>query len=177
MEAINRKTCWVIGARTATALLLSGTLLALCGSRGALAEEKPAPGPLAGTTWRLVEFQSMDDAIGTTRPDNPSKYTMRLNGDGTVALRLNCNSASGSWSAEPASDRVSGRFMFGPLAATRALCPSPSMDQLVAKQAEYVRSYLLRDGRLYLSLLADGGILVWELTFDQGIPLPLEPRH
>jgi hypothetical protein len=32
----------------------------------------------------------------------------------------------------------------------------------VRAQAPYVRGYLLKDGRLYLSLLADGGILAWE---------------
>jgi heat shock protein HslJ len=172
---MQQKSHGVIGVRMVALIILSATLMALCRVPGALAAEKPAPGPLAGTMWRLVEFQSMDDATGTTRPDNPSKYTMRLNDDGTVALRLNCNSARGSWSAEPGSDRASGRFTFGSLAATRSLCPRPSMDQLVTAQAEYVRSYLLRDGRLYLSLLADGGIFVWELTFDQGIPL--EPQH
>ena len=29
-------------------------------------------------------------------------------------------------------------------------------------QAGFVRSFVLREGRLYLSLMADGGILVWE---------------
>jgi hypothetical protein len=29
-------------------------------------------------------------------------------------------------------------------------------------QAEYLRSYLLTDGKLYLSLMADGGIYAWE---------------
>ena len=48
-----------------------------------------APSPLAGTSWRLVEFQSMDDAQGTTRPADPSLYTMQLNTDGSVAMRLN----------------------------------------------------------------------------------------
>lgn len=118
--------------------------------------------PLAGTSWRLVEFQSMDDAIGTTRPDDPSLYTMTLNDDGTVALRLNCNRASGTWSAGPAADGTSGAFTFGPLAMTRAFCPPPSMDQSIAMQAGFVRSFLLRESRLYLSLMADGGILVWE---------------
>ena len=93
----------------------------------------------------------------------PSLYTMRLNADGSVALRLNCNSATGTWSAEAAgSDPSSGRFEFGPLAATMALCPPPSLDEQVTKQAPYFRSYLLNEGRLYLSLMADGGIFVWE---------------
>ena len=40
--------------------------------------------PLADTDWRLVEVQSMSDAVSAAQPDDPSLYTMRLNGDGTV---------------------------------------------------------------------------------------------
>lgn len=136
-------------------------------SAAAPAPESPRPvastSPLADTEWRLLEIQSMDDAIGTKRPQDPSAYTMRLKADGTVAMRLNCNSATGTWSAEAArQDSSSGRFEFGPLAGTLAVCPAPSLDEQVAAQATYVRSYLLKDGRLYLSLFADGGIFVWE---------------
>jgi hypothetical protein len=42
------------------------------------------------------------------------------------------------------------------------------MDERVTSQAPYVRSYLLKDGKLYLSLMADGGIFEWE-------PLPSAP--
>jgi heat shock protein HslJ len=122
--------------------------------------------PLAGTAWHLVEFQSMDDATGTVRPDDPSLYTMRLSRDGTVTMQLNCNRARGTWSVEPGSDTVSGRFKFGSLAATRALCPPPSMDESIMAQSKFVRSYLLKDGKLHLSLMADGGIYVW--TPDTG---------
>ena len=118
--------------------------------------------PLDDTEWRLVEFQSMDDSIGTVKPNDPSLYTMRLNGDGTVNMRLNCNRANGTWSAEPSSDGTSGRFEFGPLAGTRALCPPPSMDEQVMAHSKWVRSFFLKDGNLYLSLMADGGIYAWE---------------
>jgi heat shock protein HslJ len=118
--------------------------------------------PLADTDWYLVDFQSMDDASGTTAPEDPFLYTMRLNADGTVNMRLNCNRANGSWTIDPSADISNGHFEFGPLAATRALCPPPSMDELVAAQAEYVRGYFLKGSRLYLSLMADGGIFVWE---------------
>jgi heat shock protein HslJ len=156
---------------------LTGRLLACLG----MAAFTPWPGPpstraagtrdqaasksvsaLADTRWRLVEFQSMDDAQGTTRPADRSLYTMRLNGDGTVAMRLDCNRATGTWSAEPTGDGTSGRYEFGPLAATRALCPPRTMEESILKQAGYIRSYLLKDGRLYLSLMADGGIYAWE---------------
>jgi heat shock protein HslJ len=163
----------------AAAALLAGIVLAGCSApaekaAAPAASPAPAPGaadtpkpaaagtPLAGTAWRLVEIQSMDDAIGTTRVADPALYTMRLNPDGSVAFRLNCNSASGTWTAESGPEPSSGRFEFGPLAATMALCPPPSVDEQVSKQAPYFRSYLLKDGRLYLSLMADGGIFVWE---------------
>ena len=132
-----------------------------------------APGPLARTEWRLLEFQSMDDAQGTTRPEDPSLYTLRLNADGTVNMRLNCNRANGTWSAEPGADPSNGSFRFGPLAMTRALCPPPSMDEQIASQSQYIRGYLLRNGRLHLSLMADGGIYSWE-PMDE-VPFQTEP--
>jgi heat shock protein HslJ len=142
--------------------LVVGALSLFIAAAGAVARgAEGAAAPLAGTQWRLVEFQSMDDTKGTTRPSDGTLYTMWLHGDGTVTMQLNCNRAMGKWSANPSSDAASGRFEFGPLAATRALCPPPSMDESIVAQSAYVRSYLLKDGRLYLSLMADGGIYVW----------------
>jgi heat shock protein HslJ len=120
----------------------------------------PAAAALAGSNWRLVEFRSSDDAIGVIRPDDPAKYTMSLASEGRVSMRLNCNRANGPWSAK-ASSQDSGSFTFGSLAMTRALCPPPSLDQQIARDAGHVRSYLLRGGNLYLNLMADGGTYVW----------------
>ena len=116
---------------------------------------------LAGTEWRLLYFESMDDAIGRAKPEASQTYTMRLNEDGTVNMTLNCNRANGEWTVEPAADEVSGRFKFGPLASTKALCPPPSMDERVVADAQHVAGFLLRDGNLYLSLMADAGIYAW----------------
>ncbi len=175
------------GSWSATLLAAVGGVLTACAGScspspappqvAQLAGQTPASppssgNPLAGTDWTLVEIQSMDDAIGTTRPADPSQYSMRLDADGTVHMRLNCNVATGSWSSQPGPEPSSGRFAFGPLAMTRALCPPPSLDEQVAAQAEYVRSYLLRDDRLYLSLMADGGIYVWE---PAGAEVPPDP--
>jgi len=118
--------------------------------------------PIAGTRWQLVEIQSMDDAIGTTRPDDPTLYTLAFGADGQAAMRLNCNRATGSWQATPSGDGASGGLAFGPLAATQALCPPPSLDERVARDMAFVRGYLLRDGRLALSLEADAAIYLWE---------------
>jgi len=117
---------------------------------------------LAGTRWRLVEIQSMDDAIGTTRPSDRNLYTLDLGDDGRAALRLDCNRGVGPWVAKPVANGAEGGFSIGPLAMTRALCPPPSLDERIARDMGYVRSFLLKDGRLYLSLMADGGIYAWE---------------
>ena len=119
---------------------------------------------LGGTEWQLVKFQSMSDEIGIIRLDDASVFTMRLNTDGTVNMRLDCNRANGTWSSSSSDGGDGGTFTFGLLASTRALCPPPNLDERITRDAEYVRSYVLRDERLYLSLMADGGIYVWELS-------------
>ena len=118
----------------------------------------------------------MDDAIGTSKPENPARYTMRLNADGTVHMRLNCNRANGTWKADAAPGGSSGSFTFGPLAATRALCPPPSLDEQVTRQAQFIRSYLLKDGKLHLSLMADGGIWTWEPHTGEPFETTPDPR-
>lgn len=118
--------------------------------------------PLAGTSWRLVEFQSMDDAQGTRRPTNPDAYTMTLGADGRAAFQLDCNRGTGTWQATRAADGVSGSISFGPVAATRMLCPPGGMGDMLARETAHLRGWLLRDGRLALSLEADGGVYLWE---------------
>ena len=56
------------------------------------------------------------------------------------------------------AESASGALEFAPIATTRMMCPSGSHDQKVMRDLPYVRSYLLKDGKLYLFLMADGGI-------------------
>ena len=118
-----------------------------------------AQNALEDSHWQLVEFQSMNDS--SSSPDQAS-YTMHLKGDGTVAMDINCNKATGTWSAKPSSDPSNGQFEFGPLAITNMACPDPGMDAILTNQTKYIRGYMLKDDRLYLSLMADGGIFIWE---------------
>lgn len=145
-----------------TRLCVALVVVWMMGTAGGGAAFADGENPLVGTRWQLVEFISMDDAQGVTRPADPSSYTMELREDGKAYLRLNCNLAKGEWGAEPAGEGSSGTFTLKNLAMTRAACPPPSMDTFIALQAEYIRSYLLRDGMLHLSLMADGGIFTWK---------------
>ncbi len=139
------------------ALLVAGVLAAI----GNAVEGPPAGAALAGSAWELVAIQSMDDAQGTLRIADPAAFTLQLGTDGRAALMLDCNRGTASWQATPAGDGNSGQFAFGPVAGTRALCPPPHLDECIVRDLAYVRGYLLRDGKLYLSLMADGGIYEW----------------
>ena len=109
----------------------------------------------------------MDDSQGTTRIEDPSGFTIEFGREGQATLRLDCNTGQGSWRARAATADT-GSLEFGPIAATRALCPSPRLDERVVRDLGYERSYLLRDGRLFMSLMADGGICEWSR---------IDPRH
>ena len=107
--------------------------------------------PLAGTAWQLVKFTGGDDT--TLTPPTPTRYTIAFGDDGRMAVRLDCNRGSGTWKSDGKAT-----LEFGPLALTRAMCPPGSLHDQIARQWTYVRSYVRKDGRLFLSLMADGGI-------------------
>lgn len=64
--------------------------------------------------------------------------------------------------ARPMSPYVTNQLKFGPMALTRALCAPGSLHDRIVKQLPLVRSYVIRNGHLYLSLMADGGIYEFE---------------
>ena len=145
------------GDRMQNGLAAIAALLAGCASPGV----QPPAAPLAGTAWQLVAIQSMDDAQGTTRITEPARFTLTFGKNGQATLQLDCNRGMGDFKAEPSADGTSGAISFGPIAATRALCPPPHLDERVARDMAYVRGYLLKDGKLYLTLMADGGTYEW----------------
>jgi para-nitrobenzyl esterase len=129
-------------------------------TEGQAAGAPPAPRPpveatLEQTTWRLVRFEGGDGAVLT--PDDRNKYTIQFAAGGQLTAGIDCNRGKGTWTST-----APGHLEFGPLALTRAQCPEGSLHDQIVKQWPYVRSYVLRDGRLYLSLMADGGIYEFE---------------
>lgn len=116
---------------------------------------------LDGTAWELVAIQSMDDVQGTTRIAKPETFTVCFAVDGRASFRIDCNRGTTTWKITPSQESSSGSLEFGLLAMTRAMCPHGSQDQRVLRDLPHVRSYMLKDGKLYLSLMADGGIYEW----------------
>ena len=113
------------------------------------------PVGLGGTAWQLVKFQGSDGK--TLAPDDSAKYTIEFFADGSVAMRIDCNRGRGSWkSARPS------QLEFGPMAVTRVACPPAPLEERFARDMGYVRSYVVRNQRLFLALMADGGTYEFE---------------
>ena len=102
-----------------------------------------------------MQFQGSDDT--TLTPDDPTKYRVTFEADNQVRLQVDCNQGQGSWSSsEP------NQLELSELALTRAICPPGSLHDRIVQDWTAVRSYVIEDNHLFLSLMADGGIYEFE---------------
>lgn len=109
-----------------------------------------ASNALAGTSWKLVKFQTGDDA--TLVPDDGSKYTITFGSNGRVTSRVDCNRGSSTWRSARANE-----LQFGSWSMTRAKCPPGSLHDKIVTEGANVRSYYIKDGHLFLSGMSAGG--------------------
>jgi len=124
-------------------------------------EQPSVESAVLGRTWQLVSIASMDDREFI--PDDASVYTLRMEADGIARLQADCNRAMGAWeSSRP------GKLQFGLLATTKALCPPGSLSDRYLEQFQGVRSYVTKNGHLFLATLADGSIIEFE---PLGVPM------
>ncbi|WGL15912.1 META domain-containing protein [Microbulbifer bruguierae] len=119
-------------------------------------------GVLEDTAWRLSEFRSMNDGVGSLRPDTPVSVQIRFGADGTATMQLDCNRGSAQWRLKPSADPSNGQIELSQVAATLAACGGHNLGGKFAKDAPMVRGYMIQDGRLSLSLLADAGIYIFD---------------
>jgi len=110
---------------------------------------------LAGTSWRLVKIMGMDDNVA--EPEDRSLYTLEFGTDGQASLLADCNRGTGSWSSGS-----SRQLEFGPIAATMAMCSPGSIADRYLAEFQWVRSYVMKDGHLFLATMADGSIIEFE---------------
>jgi para-nitrobenzyl esterase len=116
---------------------------------------------LAGTSWKLVKFQTGDDAILV--PDDGSKYTITFGSNGRVTSRVDCNRGSSTWKSPRANE-----LQFGSWSMTRAKCPPGSLHDKIVTEGANVRSYYIKDGHLFLSGMSAGGYYELEPLTTQG---------
>jgi para-nitrobenzyl esterase len=139
---------------SALRLLLLFAAITVAGCAATTAPDS-ATASLEGSSWRLVQIQMGDGA--TRAAIERSRYTLGFGENGVLNVRFDCNRGRGSWKSSGP-----GNVEFGPLALTRAMCPMGSLHDDLVRQWPFVRSYVVKDGRLYLSLMADGGTIEFE---------------
>lgn len=105
---------------------------------------------LTGVVWEWQEFLGGNSQ--RIAPDDPSRYTITFGTEGRFTLRADYNVGSGTYTVNgPSID-----LKVGPL--TRAACPPGSYSDRFLQDLDDTTSYVFRDGRLYLALMADAGI-------------------
>ncbi len=143
----------MIGAALAPALLPAACM-------------QPQPAArLDGTAWQLVELRSPDASIGIVRPDDAAKYELDFRTDGSLAMKLDCNSGTAHWSAQPQAIGY-GAITITAGAMTRAMCQAGSLDARIAKEIGDAHTYSIEGNRLTLILAGPGGRQIWLLKVD-----------
>jgi heat shock protein HslJ len=118
-------------------------------------EAVPAATPeLVGPTW---QWEQLIDAAGSrdTAVDEPEKYTVMFNADGTAAMKADCNQAAGTYVLDGANLSVA----VGPV--TLAMCAADSLSESFLVNLTSVATYGFEDGKLILEMMADGGTMVF----------------
>jgi heat shock protein HslJ len=135
--------------------LFAASLFVQMASSSAQASTQATSESITGTSWRLVQFQAGDDF--TIPSEDKDKYTLTFAPEGHLSARIDCNRGSGKWTSD-----APGQLRIGPLALTRAMCPTTPLNKRLPRDFDFVRSYVLKNGHLFLSLQADGGIYEFE---------------
>jgi heat shock protein HslJ len=113
-----------------------------------------AESPIVGPTWQWLRFEGGDGTV--IEVDDPTKYTIAFQADGTYTIIADCNQGSGSYTEE------GGSLMIEEPVLTRVACPEGSLDGEFLRGLRDTRTYVLADGLLHMNLFADAGNMVFE---------------
>ena len=139
-----------LGIRVILMLMAIAIATAITCSQLTVATVQSGGGELDGTSWQLVKLQAADESTYT--PDDRSKYTITFGRDGRVTARVDCNRSSSTWRSPR-----KGELQFGSWSRTQAKCGPGSLHDRIVTEGAAVRSYAIKDGRLYLSGMKAGG--------------------
>ncbi|MCL4264457.1 MAG: META domain-containing protein [Anaerolineae bacterium] len=116
---------------------------------------------LTGTPWEWVS--TTDAEVGEVFVNDPTRYVIRFNEDGSANIQADCNTVLASYTTDGSSISI----MPGP--STLVACPEDSQaDQFIA-QLSNAAIYFVQNGNLYLDLPFDSGTMRF---VPQGTPPP-----
>ena len=157
---------------TATVAAPAATIAATEVVTGTAAVETPATptadqvmgaNPLVGVVWEWAALLKTKPAVQSVVPD-PSAYTVTFSDDGTVAIKADCNNASGTYTLD--NDALT--IQIGPV--TRAACPPGSLSDLMLASLSKVGSYLIDGGDLILRTADTGTSMLFRNGGPPAVP-------
>jgi heat shock protein HslJ len=110
-----------------------------------------AEGGITGIVWKWR--QSLYNNDQRAAPDDPSRYTIVFQPDGSLNIRVDCNRAGGKYSLQKSALTIEVTH------STRAACPPDSLEQTFLKNLNAAAIYFMRDGQLYIDLKYDSGTM------------------
>ena len=125
-----------------------------CGGRKACVQLQPA---LTGVVWQWQD-NSAAPAMSPCARMTRRQYTVEFLPDGTLAIQADCNHATGTYTvtARSSTCRSTG--------VTTPVCPPGALTDRFLRDLDQVTSHVFRDGKLYLALPMDAGILAFAPT-------------
>ena len=121
---------------------------------------QPATNPLANTSWQWIK---LTDPTQQVKIQDPTNYTLTFADATNLSIKADCNQVRASYKA---GDDGALSITLGP--STLAACPPNSRgDQLTRLLAGAAR-FFIKDGHLFIDLIADGGTLEFERAAAAG---------
>ena len=116
-------------------------------------------GPTAGFEGTIWQLNSIARRDGTLTINDPSRYTVAFNADGTLNLQADCN---GGVAAYTTGDGNMLTITPGPM--TLAYCGPGSLDQIFIGGLTNAMGYRLEDGNLIIDMLYESGSMFFSPT-------------
>lgn len=123
------------------------------------ADQGPTNDSIIGVLWEWVETAYSNDTTLTV--DDPSKYTMLLNIDGTAQYQIDCNRGAGAYVLEGSSITLDVSTM------TRVACPADTLSDVYARELTAAATYVMDGPDLILNLFADAGNMRFRVSESQ----------
>ena len=116
-------------------------------------EPTVAAGGLVGTQWQLTQITKTD---GNITINDPTRYAITFNADGTANLVADCNVGGASYTT------AEGNLLtITPGVSTMAFCGIGSFDEIFLGGLTNAQGYRLEEGNLLVDMLYESGTLVF----------------
>ncbi|MEZ4771013.1 MAG: META domain-containing protein [Caldilineales bacterium] len=122
-------------------------------------DQGPTDESIVGVLWEWVETAYSDDTTVTV--DDPSKYTMLLNDDGTANFQIDCNMGGGTYELDGSTLRLDVSTM------TRVACPEGTLSDVFVRDLNGAATYVMDGPDLIINLFADTGNMRFRMSENQ----------